>query len=47
MRREHLQYVVVPDARDYPADHWTRAPRDWLRRTSQDATSYVLEASSP
>ena len=25
MRREHLRYVVVADANQYPADHWTRA----------------------
>jgi hypothetical protein len=30
MRREHLRYVVVADADQYPADHWTRAQRDWL-----------------
>jgi hypothetical protein len=47
MRRENLRYVVVPDAAEYPADHWTRAPRTWLSRTSLDANSYVLEAASP
>jgi hypothetical protein len=45
MRREHLRYVVVADANQYPADHWTRAPRDWLSRTSLDADHYVLEVT--
>jgi len=47
MRRENLHYVVVPDAAEYPADHWTRVPRDWLTRSSRDANSYVLEAAAP
>jgi len=45
MRREHLRYVVVPDASQYPADHWTRAQRDWLSRTSLDGDRYVLEVT--
>ena len=43
MRRESLRYVVVVDAEQYPPMHWTRAPRDWLRRIDLDATRYVLE----
>jgi hypothetical protein len=45
MRRQNLQYVVVVDALQYPADHWLRQPRDWLRRIELDANRYVLEAT--
>jgi hypothetical protein len=44
MRRQNLQYVVVVDASQYPADHWLRQPRDWLRRVELDPNRYVLEA---
>jgi hypothetical protein len=46
MRRERLSYVVVVDAEQYPPTHWTRTPRDWLRRIDLDATRYVLEVVS-
>jgi hypothetical protein len=43
MRRSSLRYVLVVDAEQYPPTHWTRTPRDWLRRIDLDATRYVLE----
>jgi hypothetical protein len=43
MKRENLRYIVVPDATQYPANHWTRSPSDWLKRTAFDANRYVLE----
>jgi hypothetical protein len=46
IRRENLRYVVVVDAAQYPPTHWTRTPRDWLRRIDLDATRYVLEVVS-
>ena len=46
MRRASLRYVVVVDAEQYPPTHWTRAPRDWLRRIDLDAQRYVLEVVS-
>ena len=46
LRREQLAYVVVPDASAYPATHWTREPRDWLRRVDLDGQRYVLVVTS-
>ncbi len=45
MQREHLSFIVVPDATVYPASHWLRATPNWLRRIDRDANSYVLEAT--
>ena len=42
VRREGLDYVVVPDASAYPPTHWVRQPRDWLRRVDLDGQRYVL-----
>ena len=42
MRSRNLSYVVVPDAAQYAADSWLRAPRDWLRRIDFAANQYVL-----
>lgn len=42
MQSEHLTFVVVADATQYPADSWLRQPRDWVRRVELDATRYVL-----
>jgi hypothetical protein len=46
LRREGLDYVVVPDASQYPATHWLRQPRDWLRRVDLDSQRYVLVVTS-
>ena len=43
---EGLRYVVVPDARLYPAESWLRQPRPWLRQLPLDANRYVLEVTS-
>jgi hypothetical protein len=45
MRKEGLEFVVVPDARQYAPESWLREPRDWLRRIELDAERYVLVAS--
>jgi hypothetical protein len=45
MRREGLRYVVVPDGSAYPAGHWLRTTRDWLRPIALDDRQYVLEAA--
>jgi hypothetical protein len=42
LRAEGLGYVAVPDASQYPATSWLRAPRDWLQRVELDANRYVL-----
>ena len=42
MRTEGLGFIVVPDARQYAAESWLRAPRDWLHRIELDANRYVL-----
>ena len=42
LRAEGLGYVAVPDAAQYPATSWLRAPRDWLQRVELDANRYVL-----
>jgi hypothetical protein len=42
MRTERLTFVVVPDAGQYAAESWLRAPRDWLRRIELDSNRYVL-----
>jgi hypothetical protein len=41
-----VRYVLVPAAAEYPSEHWTRAPRDWLRRIELDRDRYVLEVLS-
>jgi hypothetical protein len=46
MRTTSLQFIVVPDASQYPATSWLRQPRDWLRRTDFDASRYLLEIVS-
>jgi hypothetical protein len=46
LRREGLEYVVVPDASAYPPTHWVRQPRDWLRRVDLDGQQYVLAVTS-
>ena len=45
MQREHLTYIVVPDATRYSPTHWLRMVPSWLRRIDFDADSYVLEAA--
>jgi hypothetical protein len=45
MQREHLRYVVVPDASQYSAAHWTRGDKTWLRRVDLDANRYLLEVT--
>jgi hypothetical protein len=46
LRREGLDYVVVPDASAYPPTHWVRQPRDWLRRVDLDGQQYILAVTS-
>ena len=46
MARERLEYVVVPDARQYADDVWLREPRDWFQRVELDADTYVLAVAS-
>ena len=47
MSREHLRYIVVPDATQYPASHWLRQLPPWLRKTQEfDPNRYVLEVVS-
>jgi hypothetical protein len=42
MSAEGLQFVVVPDATQYPAGSWLRQNPAWLRRIPLDANRYVL-----
>ena len=42
MTAEGLQFVVVPDAAQYPPESWLRQDREWLRRIPLDADRYVL-----
>ena len=46
LRREGLEYVVVPHASAYPPKHWVREPREWLRRVDLDGQRYVLVVTS-
>ncbi|MDQ3810478.1 MAG: hypothetical protein M3336_09325 [Chloroflexota bacterium] len=45
IRQARARYVVVPQASEYAAEHWTRAPREWLRRVELDAQRYLLEVA--
>ena len=46
MQREHLRYIVVPDASQYPTSHWLRQTPSWLRRIDFGPDRYVLEVVS-
>jgi hypothetical protein len=41
-----LQFIVVPDASQYPATSWLRQQRDWLRQVAFDTNRYLLEVVS-
>ena len=42
IRAEGLRYVVVAQARSYPAQSWLRQERPWFRRLSLDEDDYLL-----
>ena len=46
MRREALDFVVVPDARLYAPSFWLSQPQDWLRRIELDSNRFVLAVVS-
>lgn len=46
MRREALDYVVVPDASLYPPSFWLSQPQDWVHRIELDSNRFVLAVAN-